>query len=79
MIIKLHDRLLGRHCHTAVFIGKDIDHLQKAGDLVMEQEEWTLFGAMLRLGVAATHDRVVVLMPDSHNMELAFQEYNKEK
>ena len=79
MIIRLRDKLLGRHCHTRVFIGVDQDHLQLSGNLVMEIGEWQLFGAALLMGAAKSNGRLTVELPDSDAMSKSIQDYQKEK
>lgn len=43
MYVRLRYRLLGGHVHVRVFVGKDVDHLQKSGDLVLREDEWPTF------------------------------------
>ena len=68
MVIRLRDQLLGRHCHTRVFIGKDQDHLELTGTLCMEIDQWQLFGAMLLLGAKGSNGRIELQLPDSDVM-----------
>ena len=77
MVIRLRDELLGRHCHTRVFIGKDWDHLQLSGTLVMEIGEWQLFGAALISGARQT--KTELQLPDSDAMDIAINNYTLPK
>jgi len=79
MVIRLRDELLGRHTHTRVFIGKDEEHLQLTGTLVMDIPEWQLFGATLLLGAKATNGRVELQLPDSDAMSEDIAEQSKRK
>ena len=50
MTIKTRDELLGGHVHIGVFIGKDADHLQKAGDVCVDADQWTQVHSMFACG-----------------------------
>ena len=53
MIIKTRDELLGGHVHIGLFIGKDVDHLQKAGDICVDASQWAQVHSMFACGAEA--------------------------
>jgi hypothetical protein len=44
-----HDRQ-GGHTRLLVFIGKDVDHLQKSGELVVDNDQWEILQAIIGNG-----------------------------
>ena len=62
MIVKLRSkRLHGDRIAEQVFVGKDKDHLQLAGTLILYVGEWQLFGAALLLGADQTKGHLEVI------------------
>ena len=61
MIVKLRSHPVAGRVHQQVFAGPDADHLQLAGELVLDLGDWQLIGAALLIGAHAfsAHMRVI--------------------
>jgi len=65
MNIKLRGRLTGdERVLAGVFVGKDADHYQLAGELTLDVSEWHFFAAALLLGAARTDGGLQVEVED---------------
>lgn len=54
MVLKLKFGTLGAHVHVAQFIGPDVDHLARIGEVSMREDEWAAYRDAL-VGSDALH------------------------